>query len=134
MIRSSLPSASNPARGLRILVFESHQDTREWLERHLQELGHQVRSTGEMNEALSVLTGGDFEVLISEIGRPDVHEGELLLRAGQARPILAIAMSGQGAGAARFRSQAAGFRHYLLKPFPPEALEAMLEEAIRVTR
>ena len=43
----------------------------------------------------------------------------------------AIAMSGFGLNADSLRSKAVGYRHHLLKPFDPDELDAMLEEAAR---
>jgi CheY-like chemotaxis protein len=38
-------------------------------------------------------------------------------------------MSGFGMNSDRAKSRAAGYRHHLLKPFDPDELEVMLEEA-----
>ena len=70
-------------------------------------------------------------MLISDIGLPDGTGWELLQRLQLPHPIYAIAMSGFGMNADQARSRAAGFRHHLLKPFPLNELDGLLEEAAR---
>ena len=49
---------------------------------------------------------------------------------GVAAPrIYTIAMSGFGQNSARAKSEAAGYRKHLLKPFVPDDLDAMLAQA-----
>ena len=85
-----------------------------------------------MAKALAAIPGAQCDVLLSDIGLPDGDGWELLraLREGGCPPAYAIAMSGFGMSADHVRSQEAGYRHHLLKPFDPEALDAMLEEAV----
>ena len=73
----------------------------------------------------------EYDVLISDIGLPDGSGWELLpqAQARSNRPIFAIAMSGFGLSADHERSRQAGFRHHLLKPFRPDELNGMLQEA-----
>lgn len=67
-----------------------------------------------------------FDVILSDIGLPDVNGWDLMK---QLRPItraFAIAMSGFGGEADVERSLAAGYQHHLVKPFVPATLEEVL--------
>jgi two-component system CheB/CheR fusion protein len=110
---------------------ENHADTLKYLRLYLEQLGHEVRSARSMAEALETLPDADCDVLISDIGLPDGDGWELLQRTNFSHPVYAIAMSGFGMNADRVKSMAAGFRHHVLKPFVPEDLDTMLEEAAR---
>jgi CheY-like chemotaxis protein len=127
----SAPSSDFAA--LRIVVVENHGDTLKYLTLYLEQLGHTVASATSMEAALTALPGADCDVLISDIGLSDGDGWELLQRAHSQlpRPLYAIAMSGFGMNADHARSKAAGFRHHILKPFDPDDLDAMLEEARR---
>jgi two-component system CheB/CheR fusion protein len=128
----SAPSSEPPP--LRIFVVENHADTLKYLTLYLEGMGHTVLSARNMQDALAALPAAGCDVLISDIGLPDGDGWELLHtlcpEPGQC-PIYAIAMSGFGLNADRATSKAAGFRHHLLKPFDPDELDALLEEASR---
>jgi CheY-like chemotaxis protein len=124
-------SASPKLKSLRIFVVENHVDTLRCLESYLRGNGHVVLHAADMTEALATLPKANCDVLLSDIGLPDGDGWELLRRAKLARPIFAIAMSGFGMTADREHSRAAGYRHHLLKPFFPDELDPLLEEAAR---
>ena len=128
-------SDSGPtSRPLRIFIVENHPDTLRWLGLYLEQLGHTVLSARTMEDALEALPKANCDVLISDIGLPD-GDGWTLLRtlreSHRPHPGYAIAMSGFGLNADRTRSEAAGYRHHMLKPFNPDALDTLLEEAAR---
>jgi CheY-like chemotaxis protein len=86
-----------------------------------------------MRDAVRLLKKQPCDVLISDIGLPDGDGWELLrqIRAGSGANIYAIAMSGFGLHADQRKSHSVGYRHHLLKPFDPDKLETLLEEARR---
>ncbi len=114
---------------LRVFVVENHADTLKWLSLYLEEIGHTVFSAKTKADALAALPEADCDVLISDIGLSDGDGWELLKSARLPRPIYAIAMSGLGMDNDRVKSKAAGYRHHLLKPFVPDALDLALEQA-----
>ena len=126
---AAIPTQSPDA--LRIFVVENHPDTLLYLQMYLEAIGHRVASARTIKDALTGLAAAEYDVLISDIGLPDGSGWELLPRAQTQlnRPIFAIAMSGVGRGADHERSRQAGFRHHLLKPFRPDELNGMLQEA-----
>jgi CheY-like chemotaxis protein len=114
---------------LRILIVENHNDTVKWLQLFLEDLGHKVGATRSVAEATKALKANDWDVLISDIGLPDGTGWDLLQNRPNQRPIFAIAMSGFGMNSDMNRSQAAGFRQHLLKPFKTDELEKLLAQA-----
>ena len=127
---SITPPVSAP-RTLRVFVVENHPDTLKYLRMYLETLGHEVSAALTMQDALAALPTSNCDVLLSDIGLPDGDGWELLQRLhGQLpRPVYALAMSGFGLHADQVRSRAVGFRHHLLKPFPPDRLGDLLDEA-----
>jgi DNA-binding response OmpR family regulator len=112
---------------LRILLVENHEDSLTYLTRYLEQQGHEVCGMRDMASALKVIPSSHFDVLISDIGLPDGDGWQLI---GQMNPKpFGIAMSGFGASSDREKSHAAGYKHHLTKPFLPDDLDALLEEA-----
>ena len=116
---------------LRVFIVENHDDTRVALQRFLEMLGHEVQSAATGHDALDAIPRSNCDVLISDIGLPDTDGWELMRSLHFSRPVYSIAMSGFGMNADRQRSKEAGFRHHILKPFDPEDMEKLLDEAAR---
>ena len=114
---------------LKVFVVENHPDTMHALGSYLAGLGHVVTSARSQTEALEMLATTDCDVFISDIGLPDGNGWELMERADLPSSVYCVAMSGFGAHADRRRSRAAGYRHHLMKPFNPQELDAILDEA-----
>lgn len=124
-------SSSALPRQMTILVVENHADTLKYIRMYLELSGHLVLSATTMRDALAVLVESEVDVLISDIGLPDGDGWTLLRRARPIRPVYSIAMSGYYMTVDRRRSEAVGFRQHVQKPFLPEDLDRMIEEAAR---
>lgn len=122
--------ASEPS-ALRIFLVENHADTLKWLTLYLEQMGHHVTSAQSVSGALETLPTGAWDVFISDIGLPDGDGWELLQQANLPDDVYTIAMSGFGMNADRLRSKSVGYRHHMLKPFNPDELDGLLEEAAR---
>jgi two-component system CheB/CheR fusion protein len=131
MSQSDGSASPKPLKPLRIFLVENHKDTLHWLTLYLEMMGHTVLSARTKTEALEALPKAGCDVLISDIGLPDGDGWELLRSVSLSRPLYAIAMSGFGMTADHAKSLAAGYRHHILKPFDPSALDVILEEAAR---
>jgi len=114
---------------LNILVVEDDEDTRKWLARYLKDVGHVVATAPTMCDGLTKLAAPPFDVLLSDIGLPDGSGWALLTKVEDRKSLYPIAMSGFGFAEDRAKSKAAGYRHHLLKPFDPDKLLPMLNEA-----
>jgi DNA-binding NtrC family response regulator len=119
---------------LRILIVEDHSDSRKYLQILLQAKGHSVRAAKNISEAKALFEHEEPQVLISDIGLPDGSGCDLLQELKPSGPLYAIAMSGYGTAADLMNSSAAGFHRHIVKPFMPERLDALLEEAAQAGR
>jgi CheY-like chemotaxis protein len=108
---------------LRILVIENHEATGTFISLFLQRLGHQVTVVRDAKTALDLNDLTRFDVILSDIGLPDVDGWELMKRLRPHTGAYAIAMGGE---VDVKRSLAAGYQHHLTKPFVPAALEEVL--------
>jgi len=127
-------SAPPQSRSLRIFVVENHADTLKYFQMYLELEGHTVFAARTMEEAYNAIPETPCDVLISDVGLPDGTGWDLLTKLREehrAHPGFAIAVSGYGTPEDRQRSRTAGFRHHLLKPFSPESLDTLLQEAAR---
>ena len=115
---------------LRIFLVEDHEDTLLYFGMYLRHIGHEVVEARTMAEALEKLPVSGCNVLFSDIGLPDGNGWELLEQVKLPQPIFAVAISGFGMSADRIRSREVGYRHHLIKPPPPEKIDAILEEAM----
>ncbi len=123
-----VPSATK----LRILLVENHDDTLVYLTKYMQKKGHDVVPARDMESAIGMLNASEVDVLISDIGLPDGDGWELMKKAKEANLApYGIAMSGFGMRSDREKSLEAGYRHHLIKPFMPEELDLLLDEAAR---
>jgi len=111
---------------MRIFLVENHPDTLACVRRFLQRAGHEVDTAETVADALRDLPTKPRDVLLTDLGLPDGNGWSLLEQLGDARPPLAIAMSGQCGPEDLARSRAAGFQTHLIKPFLPEDLDRVL--------
>jgi signal transduction histidine kinase/ActR/RegA family two-component response regulator len=113
----------------RILVVEDQSDVAEPLAEQLRLLGHQVQVARTSEEALQAARDDVPEVLLLDIGLPDMDGYELARRIHEqaGRPVPTIAVTGYGQDEARRRSIAAGFAHHLVKPVDLSVLQQILE-------
>jgi DNA-binding response OmpR family regulator len=114
---------------LRVFLVENHEDTVRYLQLYLEQLSYKVCLATDMATALREIPKSNCDVLISDIGLPDGDGWQLMEELGENRPKFAIAMSGFGTGSDRQRSHEVGYNHHLVKPFTPDALQALLHEA-----
>jgi signal transduction histidine kinase/CheY-like chemotaxis protein len=127
------PAAWPDSGSKRILVVEDNQDAAEMMLLLLESFGHEVRLAYDAEAALDLLDDWNAQVILSDIGLPDV-DGFALARRIRARgnptfrPLL-VAISGYGREIDRNRAREAGFDHYLTKPVDSRALVELLANA-----
>ncbi len=99
----------------------------------LENAGHQVWRTFCGQEALAVALRERPEVLILDIGMPDMNGYEVAERV-RAEPwgkhAALVAVTGWGQERDRQRARVAGFDHHLTKPVDPALLEALLVQLV----
>lgn len=116
-------------QGLRILLVEDEADTRFMMERLLEQKGAVVRSAASAAEALSLLPALTIDLLVSDIGMPDMDGLQLIAeirRRPEGRDLPALAVTAYATRADRERALAAGFDDHLAKPVNALSLQAAI--------
>jgi len=107
----------------RVLVVEDHPDTAEVLRTLLTSAGHRVEVASTAADALTLTADHAFDILISDLGLPDMTGYELMRQIKQRGPIKGIAISGYGMEEDIKRSHEAGFSDHLVKPVRFEQID-----------
>jgi signal transduction histidine kinase len=123
--------ADAPLTGVRVLVADDQEDSRDLIVFLLSEQGAVATSAASAAEAFEAIKGHPPDVLISDIEMPDetgyafiARVRKLSARDGGLVP--AAAMTAHGSPEDRDRALAAGFHRHLPKPFAPADLFAMV--------
>jgi len=136
--RETLPAFECPDRldGLRVLVVDDEQDTREMLRAGLGHCGAVVTTAGSAAEALAEIRESPPDVLISDIGMPD-EDGYQLVRKIRARPaeaggrVPAIALTAYARTEDRLQALRAGYHMHVPKPVELAELVAVVSSLVR---
>jgi CheY-like chemotaxis protein len=113
----------------RILLVEDHQDGAHTLAVLLERNGHEVRLASDGREALDIALKYKPDVILIDIGLPDINGYEVAraLRQNDSFANTAlIALSGYATDNDRDRARQATFDHHLAKPVDLEALQTLL--------
>jgi CheY-like chemotaxis protein len=116
-------------------VVEDQHDARELIRRVLEESAADVVTAGTADEALAAVEKERPDVLVSDIGMPDVDGYELLSRVralGPARGgrVPAIALTALARSEDRTRALHAGFLVHVSKPVEPSELVATVASVV----
>ena len=126
-----LPVAAKP-RGGTVLLVEDEEFIRETLAELLGGAGHVVLQAFDAPTALAALAAHPVDVLVADVGLPQVSGIELAREALARQPGLALIFAtGDPGGPARAGLAPAAV---LLKPFAPEDLERAVEAALKDLR
>ncbi|HEV7626651.1 MAG TPA: response regulator transcription factor [Streptomyces sp.] len=118
----------------RVLVVEDDQFVRSALIRHLNDASHAVRSVGTALEALREVAQVGFDVVILDLGLPDLDGGEALkmLRGITDVPVIVATARDNENEIVRLLND--GADDYLVKPFSVEHLSARMAAVLRRSR
>jgi PAS domain S-box-containing protein len=126
-------TASAALAGAHLLIVEDQPDTLEMMRTALEAAGYRTTSCSSADGALAAVQAHKFDLLISDIGMPEMDGLELLRRLRQ-NPELgrtpAIAVSGYAAKKDADAAIEAGFDVHLAKPLDPSALNAMVKKLL----
>ncbi|MFJ9694297.1 response regulator transcription factor [Kitasatospora sp. NPDC101183] len=120
-----------PARRLTVLVVEDDPFVRTALIRHLTDTGHAVRSVGTALEALREVSQVGCDLVILDLGLPDLDGGEALkmIRGLTNVPVIISTARDDETGIVRLLND--GADDYLVKPFSVEHLDARIAALLR---
>jgi PAS domain S-box-containing protein len=122
---SSEPSAD--LRGLHILVVDDETDSREIIGFLLEQAGAEVTTTASAKAALATLEQSKPDLLLSDIGMPDMDGYMLISQVRRLPPeqggtIPAIALTAYAGELNQQQALAAGFHQHVTKPIEPQEL------------
>lgn len=126
-------AARPPLTGIRTLLVEDHEDSRELLANILRARGATVTAVDRASPAQHEFRNQAFDVVVSDIEMPGEDGFELMrkLRAIEREldrsPVPAVAVSAHSLGDARGHALSAGYQAFLAKPLKPADLIATVE-------
>ncbi|HZI07442.1 MAG TPA: PAS domain S-box protein [Archangium sp.] len=131
---ATMPPASSQLTGLRLLLVEDQEDTREMIRLMLESHGAQLRAVASAAEAFHCLREWRSDLLVSDIGLPGESGYELLQRiralpAEEGGRTPAIALTAYARAEDRERALRAGFDMHVPKPIEEAELLAVLTAA-----
>jgi PAS domain S-box-containing protein len=118
-----LPSLSN----VRVLIVDDEDDARYLIDRFIIERGGQSLMAKSATEALRVLASQQVDIIVSDVGMPDIDGYELIRRVRKtstASNTMAIALTAYARAEDRQRALLAGYQMHLSKPVDPRELIA----------
>jgi len=122
-------AGASPGRGVvKILLVEDHPDTRLGIQRLLEMAGHHVFPAGSGTQALELASTTKFDVVVSDLGLPDLAGEDLMSQLRHRHGLEGIALSGYGTEEDIERGRQAGFRHHLTKPINFQLLKEMITD------
>ena len=113
--------------GLQVLCVDDDRDSREFITFLLRQYGAKVTDVESATEALDNLEKAEFDLIISDVGMPDM-DGYSLVRQirnhsiEQVRDIPAIALTAYAGEIDQKQALAAGFQQHIIKPIEPDVL------------
>ncbi|MGQ4515620.1 response regulator [Streptomyces sp. DW26H14] len=117
-----------------VLVVEDDQFVRSALIRHLTGAAHTVRSVGTALEALREVAHFRFDVVILDLGLPDLDGSEALKMLRGITEVPVIVATARDEESEIVRLLHAGADDYLTKPFSVEVLSARMAAVLRRSR
>ena len=130
-----LPSLS----GVTALIVDDEADARILLDRLIQERGGRTVTASSASEALAVLQSDPVDIVVSDIGMPEV-DGYAFIRqvrqhqSAASRSVMAIALTAYARAEDRQRALLAGYQMHLAKPVDPRELIAGIASLLHIPR
>jgi len=132
------PQSARPSSAPRLLIIEDAGDTLELLRRAFTARGYRVTACASSEAARDVAARELFDIIISDIGLPEIDGYELLARLRQEQPRLrtvpAVALTGYATAQDAERAHAAGFAAHVAKPIDPATLASVVEQLLAQQR
>ena len=125
--------------GIKVLVVDDDQDTRELLEWVLKRAGAEVTAVASARGALEAIDSHPPQVLVSDIAMPE-EDGYSLVKRLRDRPperggrIPAVALTAHSMVQDRLLSLRAGFQSHVPKPVVPEELVEVVASVVQQRR
>jgi two-component system, chemotaxis family, chemotaxis protein CheY len=129
------PSVEGANVGFKVLIVDDSKSARELLSAAIEALqGFTVVESASGFEALKILPRHRFDLIITDINMPDINGLELInfvKKNPNYRETPLFIVSTEASEHSRRRSLELGAAEYLVKPFPPEVLTALVLRYVR---
>ena len=129
LVRAPRRNGNAPPTGLKILLVEDNDDSREMMRHLLRMSGHDVYEAADGVSGVATALEIGPDVAIIDVGLPGLSGFEVASRlrlTPEGREISLVALTGYGQPEDRDRAFNAGFDAFLVKPVDPEQLQRAL--------
>ena len=121
---------------LDVLVVEDNPDSRDFLAFVLKQAGAEVTAVGSAIQALQLLSTVSFDILLSDIGMPEMDGYALIAEVRQSlsdrtRQMPAIALTAYAGEQDQQKAIASGFQNHMAKPIDPQEIVAVVARMCR---
>ncbi|MBE8969169.1 response regulator [Nostocales cyanobacterium LEGE 12452] len=129
----------SPLMGLQVLVVDDNDDSRDFFSFVLEQFGAIVTAVASGHEALQALTQSKPDILLSDIGMPEMNGYMLIeqVRTLEAelgrKKIPAIALTAYAGELNQQYALKAGFQQHIVKPVAPEELLMAISNLVQST-
>jgi DNA-binding response OmpR family regulator len=117
-----------------VLVVEDEREIRELLRRYLERAGFAVLTTGSGAQALQMLAEDASDLVVLDLGLPDVDGVEVLRAARVDSGVPVVVLTARGEVADRIRGLELGADDYVTKPFSPAEVVLRVQAVLHRTR
>jgi two-component system alkaline phosphatase synthesis response regulator PhoP len=117
-----------------VLVVEDDRELRDLVRRYLERAGHAVCTTGSGAAALAALDKGDIDLVVLDLGLPDVDGIEVLATARGAHAVPVVVLTARSHVDDRIDGLRRGADDYVTKPFSPTELVLRVEAVLNRSR
>lgn len=143
LVRETVPGPASRLGGkfapvatpaIRILLVEDHAPTRGPLVVILNRRGYEVVAVGSATEALETAARQSFDLVLSDIGLPDMDGYALMRQLKELYAMIGVALTGYGMESDVAESADAGFVAHLTKPIHVDMLDRTLRNVLAARR
>ena len=122
--------------GRKILCIDDQADARVIVRSALSACGAQIKMAASAHEAMQLVQSWLPDIIVSDVGMPDMDGYELMRRIRQLAPengslIPSIALTGYSRAEERERALAAGFQTFLSKPIDTQLLVQTIADLLK---
>jgi signal transduction histidine kinase/ActR/RegA family two-component response regulator len=136
-VSAPAPAPAEASSRARILIADDNRDAADSMGLLLELAGHDVAVAHSGNQALALGGQRHPDVVILDIGMPDLNGYEvarLIRQEKWGRDAFLLAVTGWGQAGDQEKARAAGFDRHLTKPVDPDVIEKLVNEFIASTR